>query len=184
MGSLSNLWSLVFSFCVVTSVVAQEEPIPWSPDRKLQWSDFKGTHFKTEWAAATTASGISYSFSSYEKEGQWYLDLLVTCEFYPDKSWYQPELCDSAILGHEQLHFDISEFFARKMRQRLSKSKFTKNVKAEVRSIYKEVLKELSYFQNKYDHETNFSRNPEKQNEWNKRIAKALLETDSGYNVN
>lgn len=164
--------------------LAQEEVIPWSAERKLQWSDFKGSYFKTEWAAATTASGISYSFSSYQKDGQWYLDFLVSCEFYPDKSWYQPELCDSVILSHEQLHFDISELFARKMRKRLAESRFTKHVKAEVKAIYKDILHELSNFQNKYDHETNFSRDFEKQVLWNKKIAKALLETDPGYSVN
>ncbi|CAM4190737.1 DUF922 domain-containing protein [Zobellia roscoffensis] len=176
MGALKyGLWALCLCVCSVVSS-QEEEVILWNADRKLQWSDFKGSYFKTEWAAATTASGISYSFTSFKKEGQLYLDFVVQSEFYPNKSWYRPELCDSVILSHEQLHFDISELYARKMRERLAKAQFTMNAKAEVRAIYKTVLKELSDFQNKYDRETNFSRDLHKQLLWNKQIEAALKE--------
>lgn len=153
----------------------EEEVIPWSVDRKLKWSDFKGSYFKTQWAAATTASSISYEFSTFEKDGQLYLDFKVGCEFYPNKSWYRPELCDSIILSHEQLHFDIAELHARKMRKRLAETQFTKNIKDEVKTIYKAIIKELYLFQNKYDHETNYSRDLGKQLIWNRMIAEALV---------
>lgn len=175
MGALRYLL-VAFTFCLSGFVFAQEEEIiAWSADRKLEWSDFKGSYLKTEWAAATTASSISYEFSSFEKEGRLYVDFKVGCEFYPNKSWYRPELCDSLILSHEQLHFDIAELHARKMRKRLAESQFTKNIKDEVKTIYKAVIKELYILQNNYDHETNFSRNFEKQLIWNKRIAAALV---------
>ena len=171
-------WSACLVFLVSTTVFSQEEEvIPWSADRKLQWSDFKGTFLKTEWAAATTASSISYEFSSYEKDGRLYVDFKVGCEFYPNKSWYRPELCDSLILSHEQLHFDIAELHARKMRKTLAETKFTKNIKEEVKEIYKAIIKELYIYQNKYDRETNFSRDLQKQLVWNQMIAKALSET-------
>lgn len=164
-----------YSACIFSQ---EEEVIPWSAERKLQWSDFKGSYLKTEWAAATTASSISYQFSTYEKDGQMYVDFKVGCEFYPQKSWYRPELCDSLILSHEQLHFDIAELYARKMRKRLADTQFTKNIKDEVKVIYKDILKQLYIFQNKYDHETNFSRDQQKQLLWNQTIAKALLEEE------
>ncbi|MDO6810190.1 DUF922 domain-containing protein [Zobellia galactanivorans] len=182
MGALKHF---VWTVCLLGfgMVFSQEgEVIVWDADRKLQWSDFKGSYFKTEWAAATTASGISYSFTSFTKEGRLYLDFVVQSEFYPKKSWYRPELCDSIILGHEQLHFDISELYARKMRKRLAQTQFTMNAKAEVRAIYKAILKELGNFQNKYDRETNFSRNLEKQVLWNRRIKAALKEEKPSRN--
>lgn len=175
MGALKIV---LFTFIVFLSGFAfaqDEEVISWSADRKLQWSDFKGSFFKTHWAAATTASSISYEFSTFEKNGQLYLDFKVGCEFYPNKSWYRSELCDSLILSHEQLHFDIAELHARKMRKRLAESQFTKNIKDEVKTIYKAIVKELYLFQNKYDHETNFSRDLGKQLIWNKMIAEALV---------
>ncbi len=158
-------------------VCAQEEgSIIWSADQKLQWHDFKGRPFITAWASAVTASGIAYQFSSMEEDGKQLLNIDIHAYFYPDGSWYQPKLCDEFILAHEQLHFDISELYARKMRKIVSETRFTANVKEEVRAIYKQVLKELGIFQNKYDYETNFSRNVEKQLQWNRDIGAALRE--------
>lgn len=150
------------------------ETIAWSPENKLTWNDFKGKAPNNDRAAATTASGISYQFSTSASSGEIELDYLVSTFFYPNKSWYQPSLCDSLILSHEQLHFDISELYARKMRNRLASTSFTQNVKAEVKQIYKEVLEELEEFQNLYDDQTNFSRDVEQQLIWNNKIEEAL----------
>ena len=121
-----------------------------------------------------TASGITYEFSSIETDGKLQLDIEISTHFYPEESWYQPALVNGVILSHEQLHFDISELFARKMRKIVAETNFTSNVKAEIKKIYRDILKELSAFQKKYDFETNFSRNIEKQLEWNRKISEAL----------
>ena len=98
----------------------------------------------------------------------------VGCEFFPEKSWYRPELCDSIILSHEQLHFDIAELHARKLRKKLAETQFTENIREEIREIYDDMLKRLYIFQNRYDRETNFSRNLQKQLFWNQEIAREL----------
>lgn len=165
----------LFFLCISGFVFSQEETIPWNADRKLQWSDFKGSYFKTEWAAATTATGIGYAFTANEQNGQQFWEIEVKCVFFPQKSWYRPEICDSIILSHEQLHFDIAELHARKFRKRLVEFPFTANVKEEVRDIYKQILKELLIFQNKYDRETDFSKDVQHQLLWNRSIAKELV---------
>lgn len=151
-----------------------EETIPWRSDRKLSWSDFKGKVPLDAVAAAITASGISYSYSANLLHHEVDLDFEVKTFFYPNESWYKPAICDSIILSHEQLHFDIAELYARKMRLKLERTSFSENVKQEIRVIYKGILKELSDFQERYDWETDFSRNREAQLEWNARIAEAL----------
>lgn len=156
-----------------------EESILWNPHRKLKWSDFKGTVPPAAVPAATTASGISYRYSANLIHHEVDLDFEVNAYFYPNESWYKPDVCDDLILSHEQLHFDISELFARKMRKKLLRTSFSDNVKAEIREIYKDILQELDEFQDRYDWETNFSRNVEKQREWNKKIAKALGRDES-----
>lgn len=174
MGALKS-FLLIFLLCYTGSAFSQEEEtIPWSADRKLQWSDFKGSYFKTEWAAATTATGISYAFTATEKGGQQFLEIEVECVFLPQKSWYRPKVCDAVILSHEQLHFDIAELHTRKFRKRLAAFKFTDNVKQEVKDIYIQILKELRAFQNKYDRETDFSKDLQQQLIWNRDIAAAL----------
>lgn len=174
MGALRTILLLTFVLSLSTVFSQEEETISWTPDRKLQWEDFKGRPFKTAWAAAVTASGITYEFSSVETDGALKLDIQISTHFYPDESWYQPALVNGVILSHEQLHFDIAELFARKMRKIVAETNFTSNVKAEIKKIYSDILKELSAFQKKYDFETNFSRNIEKQIAWNRKISEAL----------
>lgn len=153
-----------------------EEGVLWNPNIRLTWADFKGKVPPAAVPAATTASGISYTYSANLLHHEVHLDYEVNAYFYPNESWYKPEVCDENTLSHEQLHFDISELFARKMRDRLERTSFSDDVKAEIRKIYKEILEELKDFQDQYDWETNFSRNREKQMEWNQKIAKALQE--------
>ncbi len=162
--------------CLFSSLLsfAQQEEVLWSADVQLKWADFKGQPDRTSPVAAVTASGISYEFSSLERNGHYEVDYTVSTFFYPEQSWYKPEVCDALILSHEQLHFDISELFARKMRKRMAETQFTKNVKAEVKAIYRDVLKELARFQKRYDQETNFSRNREAQIKWNQEVKEAL----------
>lgn len=153
--------------------VGQEE-VPWDTNMRLHWKDFKGEVPLGASAAATTASGISYQFSTHYEGNRMMVDYEVNAFFYPEKSWYKPKICNDVTLIHEQLHFDISELFARKMSREMSKNHFTKDIKAEVRKIYRRTLRELNDFQNKYDNETDYSRNIEQQNVWIDKIRRAL----------
>ncbi|MCK0161981.1 DUF922 domain-containing protein [Allomuricauda sp. F6463D] len=151
-----------------------EEGVLWEKSKRLTWADFKGKVPPAAESAAITASGISYSYSANLLHHEVHLDFEVNAYFYPNESWYRPELCNDNILAHEQLHFDITELFARKMREKLRRTSFSDDVKSEVRKIYKDILVELQKYQEQYDWETNFSRNREKQIEWNYKIAESL----------
>lgn len=162
------------------SLHGQDEDLvlPWTPERRLTWADYQGSPMNTEWASATTASGITYTLNSVIGGSQPRLEIVVTSLFYPDKSWYKPDLCNEVVLSHEQLHFDITELFAREFRKRLETVENDENIKKKVRAIFVEINKELNTFQNKYDRETNFSRNVPEQLVWNKKIAETLNEAD------
>ncbi len=155
---------------------AQEyETIVWT-EKRLTWKDFKGPSPVSSRVAATTASGISYEFSTAGTKDAFAIDFVITTHFYPKKSWYKPVLCDDFVLSHEQLHFDISELFARKLRKELSEATFThENIKAKVKAIYNKNNKALNDYQNRYDEETNFSRYLQQQILWNKKIAEVLI---------
>ncbi len=153
-----------------------EDGVEWSEMKRLTWDDFKGKVPVGAGPAATTASGISYSYSANLLHHEVHLDFKVNAYFYPHESWYKPQECNENTLAHEQLHFDISELFARKMRNKLERTSFSDDVKAEIRKIYKDILTELQEYQERYDWETNFSRNREKQLEWSQKIASALKE--------
>ncbi|MDO1511783.1 DUF922 domain-containing protein [Maribacter confluentis] len=166
MGSINHIkLGVLFLLAQVVWVYGQEQ-IPWSPDFRLNWANFKGDVPNGANAAATTASGISYDFSTYHEGGDMKVNFNVHAYFYPTRSWYRPTVCNDNTLLHEQLHFDITELYARKLRTRLQNASFGKNIKEEVRKIYKATLRQLNDFQNKYDAETNYSRNLTVQERW------------------
>lgn len=173
---MGRIIAITFLLLPIFWAGAQEvgQGIPWREDLRLSWADFKGEVPTGAIPAATTASGISYSYSANLLHHEVILDYEVTAYFYPQESWYRPELCNDNTLAHEQLHFDISELFARKMRERLEGTTFSEDVKVEVRKIYKGILAELKAFQARYDRETDFSRNREKQAEWSLKVSQAL----------
>ena len=180
MGKIKTIGTLLFFMALSGFSQELDESYLWDPQKKLKWSDFRGRIPPDVIPAATTASGISYRYSANLRHHEVELDFEVSAFFYPNESWYRPEVCDDLILSHEQLHFDIAELYARKMRFRLERTAFSENVKEEIRDIYQEILKELKEFQEKYDWETNFSRNREAQLRWNSRIAEALELTSKG----
>lgn len=162
-------------FCFIGLVSTAQEPgIAWEPGLRLTWEYFRGKPPASQRIAATTASGISYQYNARWNGDGYVLDLQVETLFYPEKSWYHPEVCTAVTLSHEQLHFDITEWFARKFRQRLSGRVFGENVRAEVRRIFEETNRELSEFQDHYDRETDYSRNREAQETWNRQMAERL----------
>lgn len=174
MKFFKNTFFLLF-ICISHFGFSQEEKtMEWNVSKKLSWSDFKDNPPASSPIAAVTASGISYEFSAVSDVGKMDIDFNVHAYFYPEKSWYRPKVCNNLILSHEQLHFDITELFARKMRNELSAKTFTANIKTEVKVIYERIIKELSEYQELYDNETNFSRNTGKQLQWNKKIVSAL----------
>lgn len=174
MGLLKYILVLGVGATLSFAGLQEEETIEWTPENKLTWKNFKGKIPRNVRAAATTASGISYEFSTRFEGNEMMVDYTVLTYFYPTKSWYKPKLCNDLTLIHEQLHFDISELFARKMRKQMDSTVFTNNVKAEVKKIYRKILNELSDYQNVYDDQTNFSRDKEQQLLWIKKIREAL----------
>ncbi len=141
--------------------------MPWSNNYRLTWNDFKAKPQRNVSAVATTASGITFGFSIKESDKRVIsFTTEVHAHFYPEQSWYKPERADNHVLGHEQLHFDITELFARKFRKRISLLKTTNDVAKRLRTIHRDINKELAAFQDKYDSETDFSRNVEMQKKW------------------
>ena len=143
----------------------------WKDSYRLSWQDFKGKPRDDSTAAATTASGISFEYSI--KHGAFRVvsfKTQVEACFYSEKSWYKPELANPYILAHEQLHYDITELYARKFRKQLALLRPSKTLKAELDALQKTINKQLSDRQNAYDAETNYSRSPEVQQQWQRHI--------------
>lgn len=156
-----------------------EETLTWNASNKLTWADFKASPDTDSDAVALTASGITFGYS-VKTSGERIVDFSTTVEahFYPNKSWYFKDKGNAYILEHEQLHFDITELYARKFRQQLATLKVNQNIKAQMNRLHTAINKVVNDTQTKYDKETQHSINAVKQREWNNFIKKELDKLD------
>ncbi len=163
---------LTFFTCFL---VQEEQTITWQEDLKLEWNDFKGEPKPVGDNVATTASGISFGYSTTKTSSRLVdYSFSITAHFYPEKSWSIKEPLSNIVLKHERLHFDITELYARKFRQRVSNTTFTNAINNEMEHIHNAINIELGEIQKQYDVETNHSQNIEKQTAWQKFIATEL----------
>ena len=85
-------------------------------EQPLQWEDFQDTPDAANPFHANTSSGLSYSWSLKTSIKGSELNYQVESFFNPDLSWVKPGKESLHLLAHEQLHFDITELHARKLR--------------------------------------------------------------------
>ncbi|MBA3899877.1 MAG: DUF922 domain-containing protein [Bacteroidetes bacterium] len=168
---------------ILFSSYQSEKPdyIYWKDDSELSWEAFKGKPKVYSKGGAAAFTGIDRYFT-YESKS---LTIIVIAFFSKSKSWVKEEDKTSSTLAHEQLHFDISELYARKMRKKYRENRFKKrNFKEDFNKIAEKILVELNLFQNIYDKETTNPRNEEKQQEWAERVKKELLELEEYKETN
>jgi hypothetical protein len=143
-----------------------DNTIEWDENKKLTWADFRGPRTKNGSYVASTSSGISFSYSHMEVNGVIEYDYAIKCHFYPDESWYDETRASDYILKHEQTHFDISELHARMLRKRISEADLSASAKAEIRAFYEAVEVDRRVMQNKFDSESDHSKNKEMEYQW------------------
>jgi len=162
-----------FLFAIILAVFTiQDSPtLTWNPDYRLVWSDFEGAPQPESNAAAVTASGISFSYNIKTTDTELIdYNYTVNADFYPELSWCLKDKVTSNILNHERLHFDITELFARKFRQRIKNTTFTLDINKQMERLHDAINVEMEVMQNAYDAATNHSQNVEKQKEWQTKI--------------
>ena len=171
-------WLLIICSCLLLQ--SDEVTITWSEDQKLTWNDFKDKPNPNIDAVALTASGITFGYSISRSETEVFsFKTSVHSHFYPEKSWYKNSTADTYILGHEQLHFDITELHARKFRKRIEALKLNNNIKIELDKLHDVINKELAAMQDLYDDKTDYSRKPKEQLQWQKFIQEELKKLEA-----
>jgi predicted secreted Zn-dependent protease len=162
---------LIFPYLLI-SLVQVKEPatlIDWTSDKKLTWSDFKGTPDAGSTNAALTSSSITIEFG-YSNRG---MNYGIKCRFNTASSWGR--IKNEHILAHEQGHFDLAELHARKLNKALKEYVFnSKTVSKDVNAIYDAIMKEHHQVQQEYDEATDHSRKVTAQKEWEEKIAAEL----------
>lgn len=164
----------------------KKDIIPWSPDYLLAWSDFKAesnpAHFQDSFSTINYHS--TWTVNSEMQEGKIFYfieSIQLTTQFLRHLSWVREQQATESLLKHEQGHFDLAESFKHKIiadfREKLIGKKFpTRGQNDDQRKqfakedsgliISKELdtwSKELEKLHEKYDKETEFGNNLEKQ---------------------
>ena len=154
------------------------DTLQWIPAKKLVWSDFKADAPRSRFAAYTfTVITMDYSIKSSGKSFK--ANFSITSAFNRQKSWVKnsPESKSDAILRHEQLHFDIAELSARKLRKSLSELNLSRERYAkQIQAVYDEVIGAGDAMQKAYDDETEHGLLQDEQKRWSEKIARELLD--------
>jgi len=154
-----------------------ETEIEWSADRKLTWDDFKGEPDRVNFpnALALTNSGFGYeSGVNMFKQGK----VFVKSVFRTDKSWVIPMGLNDYVLRHEQIHFDITEIYSRKLRKALADANITSDNVLRARPIFDKIFSEMEKRQQRYDEETKRGDKKETQEYWEATVKLELEKYD------
>jgi hypothetical protein len=175
----------------------QPTMIEWLPDRPLTIRDFKGK--VPPRASETSLSWVAVE-ASWECEGGTATSR-VRAVFDPNRSWWReinqnlwsraddPPLAGArddggrGLLAHEQLHFDLTELWARRIRAALEKLPDACRSPGTLRALegaIDQMEHDWQDEQKRFDAETGHGLDAPRQKTWAARIAKALKESYPG----
>jgi len=154
-----------------------EEIIYWSSDYRLTWDDFAGEpRFDYEAISALTSSGIVHYKGC--KDGE--ITFKVRAYFEKNESWVKAEALTDHHLIHEQIHFDITELSARKLRQALSKRTFKCGEEPEFENFIVAFLDQWQSEQRAFDLMSRHSLDKSQQRQWFYKVAMELSLLEEG----
>ncbi len=158
------------------------ERVLWAPEHTLAWDHFRGVPETNSRYVALTKIDMSIVLGPLQQPGA--IELIISTELMTDGSWVKLENRTAHILGHEQGHFDIAEYHARRLRKELldtaplNGSHFSE----EVDMVFERIFTEKQEMQQAYDRETDHSMKIHEQLDWDERIA-GLLDSLSAYST-
>jgi hypothetical protein len=148
--------------------------IGWCENFWLSWDDFAGEIDTNSENAALTVTRIRIEPKYDSTENEYHFTFYAI--FLRKKSWTKYR-SDSVLLAHEQLHFDIAELVARRLRKEVSETKIVvTNVHDKMNQLITlrgNLFQEIS---NEFDKQTNYSRLLNAQLDWRKKIDNQLNE--------
>jgi hypothetical protein len=167
------IFTILFLSTINISKAQEGDTIYWCSNTKLKWSDFNMNLADTCSKYYAVAMTACYNHVEYFLDGK-LPNCNITVYFLKSQSCAK----DTSLLikiSHEQVHFDIRELYARKMRRvvdRLRKENIS-NI-----TVYKDSLRKLSVdansYQNKYDFETSHGIIDSTQVQWEERVKEEM----------
>jgi hypothetical protein len=163
----------------VPAEASQGDAIVWSADRPLTWDDFQAKPIRQLDGAR---SALNYRTAVGCRNQR--LQVRVLTVFLPAQSSVTYRIISSGLasrvgLAHEQLHFDLSEVFARRIRRMYAELQDPcPRPDQALDALADPLFREAAETQNRYDDYTRFGESEARQLEWAKRIAADLAELE------
>ncbi len=159
------------AFLFFSTSTDNPEVIYWTPEYRLTWDDFQGNpNFSHKNISAITSSGIVH----YKGCDDGLIKYKIRSYFEKDHSWVKNEARTPHHLSHEQIHFDITELYARKLRKALKKRQFVCGQEVEFDNFVFAFSQSWQNEQQNYDLLSRHSLEKKQQREWFYRIAMEL----------
>ncbi|WP_272150922.1 hypothetical protein [Tenacibaculum aiptasiae] len=165
----NNFTSLFSQSLIDFNEIENDTMITWNNKNKIKWSDFKGE--KTIYSNSKAESGIGINMEPFLHKNLVYEYLVFA---YFDKKKSTTKVQNDYLLKHEQMHFNIGEIFARRIRKEIIKQKESNVENIYYEKIYNRLYNKCLDFHRKYDEETKHSKDFYKQKEWNNLILDEL----------
>ena len=186
---LKNIFFFIGFISLMSFSFVKDDFILWQENKKLKIQDFKADNKDTvkvnrqQFLGAISAIRIEYS--SFQRNKNSVPDFSIKTYFDPNESWML--LKNDYVLQHEQIHFDLTELYARKMRKSIEslRQKNVTNI-----SIYRKKIQRWNAMKekasNQFDADNQdyyikigqkilFQKNP-KQEAWKKKIDRELFQ--------
>lgn len=186
---LKNIFFFVGFITLLSFTFVKDNFILWQENKKLKIQDFKADNKDTvkvnqqQFLGAISAIRIEYS--SFQRNKNSVPDFSIKTYFDPNGSWML--LKNDYVLQHEQIHFDLTELYARKMRKSVEslRQKNITNI-----SIYRKKIQHWNVMKekasNQFDADNQdyyikigqkilFQKNP-KQEAWKKKVDRELFQ--------
>ena len=193
---LKNIFFFIGLISLMSFSFVKDDFILWQENKKLKIQDFKADNKDTvkvnrqQFLGAISAIRIEYS--SFQRNKNSVPDFSIKTYFDPNESWML--LKNDYVLQHEQIHFDLTELYARKMRKSVEslRQKNITNI-----SIYRKKIQHWNAMKekasNQFDADNQdyyikigqkilFQKNP-KQEAWKKKVDRELFQYSLFKNV-
>jgi predicted secreted Zn-dependent protease len=148
--------------------------ILWNEFYKLQWNDFQGE--PQENSIGDAGAVVQIKAKPYKVKSR--IFYTVEAVFNRKKSWARDQ--SQALLAHEQLHFDIAELYARKIRQKIKElsDRGVDDVKTFNAAI-QQLLDESNEIDRQYDIETLHGAISKRQAAWTDKVKQGLRDLEN-----
>ena len=186
---LKNIFFFIGFISLMSFSFVKDDFILWQENKKLKIQDFKADNKDTvkvnrqQFLGAISAIRIEYS--SFQRNKNSVPEFNIKTYFDPNESWML--LKNDYVLQHEQIHFDLTELYARKMRKSVEslRQKNITNI-----SIYRKKIQHWNAMKekasNQFDADNQdyyikigqkilFQKNP-KQEAWKKKVDRELFQ--------